>query len=282
MSFKRLLFYIAIIPIGLVLVSFIIFWMQVRPNKIIGKETPENYKLQYENVTITSFDGTKLDAWYIPAAKETKKAILLLHGYPMEKSDLLGNAFLYNANFNILLLDQRYFGKSEGRFFTFGKKEALDAKAALDFLENKGNDSLGIFGYSMGGTAAIITAGQDNRVKAVSVYAPYSDLKMLSDYQYQKLGLLNKPFSNLMLMWAKIFFGKLPTPLLEAEKIKVPMLVIHNPNDEIIPIIHSQKILKATKTNQNAQFYFPKNGGLHNEPPLDFEIKSNYFFKNNL
>lgn len=282
MSFKRLLFYIALIPVGLILISFLVFWMQVRPNKIVGSKTPENYKLKYENVTITSFDGTKLDAWYIPADKETKRAILLLHGYPMEKSDLLGTAFLYHANFNVLLLDQRYFGKSEGKFFTFGKKESLDAKFALDYLESKGNESLGIFGYSLGGTTAVLTAAQDTRVKAVSAYAPYADLKLLADHQFQKLVLLQKPFSMLLIMWAKIFFGNLPNPNLAAAKINIPMLIIHNPNDEIIPLKHSQLLMEAAKKNQDAQFYFPKNSGFHHEPPLDFEVKTNFFFKNNL
>lgn len=282
MSFKRLLFYIALIPVGLILVSFIVFWMQVRPNKIIGSETPENYKLQYENITITSFDGTKLDAWYIPATKETKKAILILHGYPMDKADLLGTASLYQANFNVLLMDMRYFGKSEGKFFTFGKKESLDVKPALDFLQNKGNESFGIFGFSMGGSTALLAAEKDTRVKAVATYAAFADLKQLLFEQYGKIPYLGKPLSWLILGWGKIFIGTLPSPKTAVQKLQIPVLLIHNPKDEIISFSHGQKLKDALKDNPRTQIYFPEKGSFHNEPPLDFEIKTNFFFKNNL
>ena len=282
MSFKRLLFYVCLIPIGLILISMVIFWMQVRPVKITGNETPDTYKLKYEEVTLTSYDKTKLSAWYIPAVKETDKAILLLHGYPMDKSDLLGTASLYQANFNVLLLDQRYFGKSEGKYCTFGKKESEDAKIAITFLESKGNKNIGIFGYSIGGATAFLTAEKDSRVKAIATYAPYADLKLLTYEQYGKIPFVGKPFTLLMTLWAKILFGNLPSPKSAAERIKIPVLLIQNPKDEVISFEHGKIFKNALNNNYSAQTYFPEHGGTHNEPPLDFEIKTNYFFKNSL
>jgi len=266
---------------GFILISLALFWLNIHPQKIDSGETPEKYKLAYEKVELTSFDNTKLKGWYLPSKKPTDKALLMLHGYPTDKGDLLPTASLFEINFNILLVDLRSFGESGGGSATFGSKEQKDIKYALDFLEQKGNKSIGVFGYSTGGSIALLTASQDSRIKAVATYAAFTDLPGLAENQYKKLGILDKPMTGLMALWYRLFFGALPDPARAAEKIIVPVLVMHNQADEVVPFAQAQKLQAALSKNSSAEFYFPAKGS-HNEPPLDFEIKTNNFFKTKL
>ncbi|MCL5009305.1 MAG: alpha/beta fold hydrolase [Patescibacteria group bacterium] len=281
MTLKKLFYYLLIIPLGLVLISLGLFWITVHPQKINSSETPEKYKLAYENVSLAGFDGTKLTGWYLPAKKPTNKAILMLHGYPMDKGDLLPTATLFEINFNILLVDLRGMGQSGGAIATFGAKEQKDLKYALDFLEKKGNTDVGVFGYSEGGSIGLLAASQDKRIQAVAEYGAFTDLPGLVQNQYKKLGILDRPMAGLITFWERLFFGSLPNPAQAAEKITVPVLVIHNQGDEVVPFAQAQKLQAALSKNSSAEFYFP-GGGSHSEPPLDFEIKTNNFFKTHL
>lgn len=281
MTLKRLSFYLLALMVGFVLISLALFWLAIHPKKIYSNETPEKYKLAYENASIKSFDNIELKGWYLPAKKPTDKAVLLLHGYPMDKGDLLSTASLLEINSNVLLLDLRSFGQSQGYAATFGLKEQKDIKYALDFLEQKGNTKIGVFGYSTGGAIGILAASEDSRIKALSTYAAFTDLPGLVQNQYKQLGVLEKPMSGLLRLWYRLFIGPLPNPAKAAEKIAVPVLIMHNQGDEVVPFSQAQKLQAALYKNASAEFYFPA-GGAHNEPPLDFEIKANYFFKNKL
>lgn len=281
MTLKKLFYYLLIIPVGLVLISLGLFWLTIHPQKINSDETPEKYKMEYENVSLKSFDNTELKGWYLPAKKSTDKAILMLHGYPADKGDLLPTASLLEINSNILLLDLRSFGQSKGYAATFGLREQKDIKYALDFLEQKGNSKIGIFGYSTGGTIGILAASRDSRVKALATYGAFTDLPGMAQNQYQKLGFLDRPMTGLMMLWYRVFFGPRPNILQAAEKITIPLLVIHNQGDEVVPFVQAQKLQAALNKNKSTEFYFPAKGS-HNEPPLDFEIKSNNFFKTKL
>ena len=72
---------------GFVLLSLVSFWLAVRPPRIAIPLHPDEFRLTVENVTITSDDGVKLAAWLLPRAGAP--AVVLLHGYPAEKADLL-------------------------------------------------------------------------------------------------------------------------------------------------------------------------------------------------
>src|SRR3989449_10759370 len=100
------------------LLSLVSFWLAVRPPRIAIPLHPDEFRLTVENVTITSDDGVKLAAWLLPRAGAP--AVVLLHGYPAEKADLLPMAAALAPRFTVLLLDQRYFGQSGGRAATIG------------------------------------------------------------------------------------------------------------------------------------------------------------------
>ena len=163
-------------------VSLWTFWLAVRPPRVLIGATPRDHGLAGEDVRISTRDGLRLAAWFIPSSEGTgaNGAIVLLHGYPAEKADLLPIAAALHPRFATLLVDLRYFGGSEGNVTTLGHREREDVQRAVDALGQRGFAHIGVFGYSLGGAIALLAAAEDRRIGAVVAYAPFSDLRLLA------------------------------------------------------------------------------------------------------
>jgi pimeloyl-ACP methyl ester carboxylesterase len=97
----------------LVVISLWGFYSSIRPPKILSSLTPRDLKMGYENASFRTADGLTLRGWYIPTARRTEKTLILLHGYPADKGDILPALAFLHEDFNLLLFDFRYLGKSE-------------------------------------------------------------------------------------------------------------------------------------------------------------------------
>ena len=88
---------------------------------------------------------------------------------------------LHRLGFGVLLLDLRDHGGStveDGRF-AGGTEEYRDVQGAIDWLVAEGAEPghIGVFGTSMGAAAAIIAAGQDERIAAAWEDSSYADIE---------------------------------------------------------------------------------------------------------
>ena len=78
--------------------------------------TPTELGVEYRDVELEATDGTKLSAWWLETPAEAKGTILYLHGNAENISTHLGNVYwLPEAGYQVLLLDYRGYGKSEGK-----------------------------------------------------------------------------------------------------------------------------------------------------------------------
>src|SRR5207244_12893906 len=107
------------------------------------------------------------------------RAVSLLQGCPGHKAGMLPIAAGLAPRFTVLLLDQRYFGRSEGRLTTLGFRERRDLGRAVDFLAARGFGPVGVFGFSLGGAVALLAAAEDPRIRAAAAYAPFADPTLL-------------------------------------------------------------------------------------------------------
>jgi len=278
----RIVLYAALLVTGFALVSLASFWLAVRPPRIGIPLVPKDYKLPAEEVAIATADGLRLAAWLI--ARPGAPAIILLHGYPAEKADLLPIAAALHPTFTTLLVDLRYFGRSEGRSTTLGFRERGDLTRAVDFLAERGFTRVGVFGLSLGGAVAVMTAAEDRRIRAVAAYAPFADLKTLGHDLYSTLWVLKYPFVELMSLWARLFLdmdvAEL-SPMAAARTLSTPVLLIHSRMDEQIPFRHAELLQQALANNPNAEFYLTARGH-HGELPRDFEARLARFFLTHL
>jgi pimeloyl-ACP methyl ester carboxylesterase len=134
-----------------VLASFGSFWLAVRPPRIAIPLRPEDYRLTVERVRIRADDGVELAGWLLP--RPGAPTVIMLHGYPAEKSDLLPLAAALAPSFATLLVDLRSFGESEGRVTTLGHRERQDLKRAITSAVARAT-AVGVFGLSLGGAVA--------------------------------------------------------------------------------------------------------------------------------
>ena len=280
MTYKRIILYIFIFVAGFIGISIWSAWLVTHPSRIESGLTPENYNLPFEEIGLTTKDNISIAGWFIPALAPEKPALVIIHGYPAEKGDLLFRASQLHKDFNILLIDFRYFGKSGGSFTTLATNERLDLEAAIDFLESRGFKKVGILGFSFGGATAILHAAYDQRIAAIVSYASFADLTLLGKDSYRHLPVIREALVPLMKFWAKLFWDVDAgySPQDAAERIQIPILIIHTKKDEQIPFYHAELLMKALRDNKRALFYFPEIG-LHGELPMDFDERIKYFFE---
>lgn len=274
----KLVVYGAVFAGAFVGFSLVSFWLAVRPPRLAVPVAPGDLGLTVETVTITADDGVKLAAWLLPRAGAP--AIVLLHGYPAEKADLLPIAAALAPRFTVLMLDQRYFGQSGGRATTLGFRERRDLRRAIDFLAERGFDRVGVFGLSLGGAVALLAAAEDPRIRAVAAYAPFADLRSLAYALYGWLWYLKYPFVWLLRGWSLAFFGHDITtvsPERAAPAIAVPVLLVASREDEQIPFAHAERLSRALAGNPHRELVFTDHGR-HGELPRGFDASLARFF----
>jgi dipeptidyl aminopeptidase/acylaminoacyl peptidase len=268
------------VVVGCVLVaSLASFALAVRPPRIAVPLTPDDYRLTVESVAIHADDGVRLAAWFLP--RPGAPAVVLLHGYPAEKADLLPIASALAPQFATLLVDQRYFGDSEGAATTLGFRARQDLTRAPDFLQSRGVPAVGVFGLSLGGAVALLTAAEDPRIRAIGAYAPFADLRTLGRELYSWMWLGRYPFVEAMLVWSRLLFGAditRPSPAEAAARVSVPVLLLHSRADEQIPFAHAERLQAALATNPRAEFEFTDRGR-HGELGVGFEARLVRFFR---
>ncbi|OHA09408.1 MAG: hypothetical protein A3B37_02500 [Candidatus Sungbacteria bacterium RIFCSPLOWO2_01_FULL_59_16] len=273
------------VVLGFAWFSFYLFWGTVRPGKAALGGTPEQYFLNAERVSVTAADRVRLSGWLIPRAERSgNTAIILLHGYPAAKSDLLPLAAAMHPHFATLLLDMRYFGESGGRMTTLGFRERKDIQKAVDLLASRGYAKIGVFGVSLGGAVGFMAAAEDARIGAVAAYAPFSDLGSMADETYGRFGPLRIVLTEPMFLWARLFFGEDPrivSPFSVAPGFAKPVFLVHNRPDEQISFRNAQRLEVALRGNPYAEFYFPESGG-HQDIPADLYPRLIDFFSRSL
>jgi len=267
----------------LVVISLWGFYTSIRPPKILSSLTPRDLKIAYENASFKTADGLTLRGWYIPAARPTEKTVILLHGYPADKGDILPALAFLHEDFNLLLFDFRYLGESEGSYSSAGAKEVEDLLAAIRFLKAKGIEEVGVWGFSMGGAVALMALEKAPEIRAVVSESSYASLAEMA-LSLLRIPLLNYPVAYLVGLWAKIFLGidlRNVSPAQRIRHTRVPILLIHSSDDAVIPFSHAQSLQQALGENPHAEFWF-HNGFGHGELGAQYQSRVRSFFHKHL
>ncbi len=117
-----------------------------------------------ERITMTSHDGLKLVAYFLPAEVESNKILILMHGY-RNKGMVWDFAnlvkFYHEMGYHLLVPYQRAHGESEGKYICFGVKERYDLVQWTEYIAGRFGEKCHIFlsGISMGCTTVLMAAG---------------------------------------------------------------------------------------------------------------------------
>ena len=132
-----------------------------------------------EFVSVTSYDGLTLWGRYYHLADGAPLDIAF-HGYRSAGlTDFCGGAEISREmGHNLLLIDQRAHGKSQGSTITFGIKERYDVLTWVDYaLERFGKDTkILLYGISMGASTVLMASELPlpENVKGIVADCPYS------------------------------------------------------------------------------------------------------------
>jgi len=274
----RLIFYPAFLY---TVFSLIFFYLYTHPRRNISGFTPSDFGSRFEAVRLTTSDGVELAGWYIPN-KKSKKAVIVCHGYPMDKGNVFGMTSFLVRDFNVLLFDFRAMGESKGFFSTGGERELKDVDAAIAFLQGKGFKRAGLFGFSMG--AAAILMSRNPAAAARVADAPFADIGEELNYVFSGYGAFRYPLVWLMKAWSRLVLGvnmDKVSPLRTITGLTVPALIIHGDADTQVPVEASRRLKAA---NPAIELWLVK-GADHGETwaagGLPYETKVvNFFIKN--
>ena len=218
--------------------------------------TPELLGLPSETIHFQATDGLRLEGWKI-LADPSRPWVLLCHGVGSNRSDLLDIAVgLHKARFNLLLFDFRGHGGSAGRVTSFGWQEQRDLEGALAFLGQQPDTPprpYGVYGISMGGSVALMVAAQDERIGAVAVDSPYTNLE---ESIGRHLALLYPVIPRIPFLWFvlstyRLRFGVWPrqvSPLESANQLgSRPLLLIQGAQDPRMPLEGAKQLLAGAR-----------------------------------
>lgn len=152
--------------------------------------TPQDIGLRYEDVTINTADGLKLHAWFLPAKARATGTVLFLHGNAENISTHIASVYwLPSEGFNVLLLDYRGYGQSQGVPSLAGAQADIDS--AVHYLLSRADvdpNRIVVFGQSLGGALAIYYVAHSRyraHIRALVVESAFADYRAIAQ---EKLG----------------------------------------------------------------------------------------------
>jgi len=196
--------------------------------------TPDQWGLDYQDVWLQTEDGVRLHGWYLPHP-DADRVLLFFHGNAGNISHRQASLEIFHQlGLNQLILDYRGYGRSGGRPSESGLYR--DARAAWDYLiEARGvaPEDIVLFGRSLGGAVAAQLASQVVP-GALILESSFSSARDVARALYPVLSwLVIRRFDFDTVSW-----------LVE---VSCPVLVLHSPQDEIIPFALGQRVYEAAR-----------------------------------
>ncbi|MBR5472737.1 MAG: alpha/beta hydrolase [Clostridia bacterium] len=213
--------------------------------------------LESERVYIKSFDGLRLAGSYYNNNSDT--TILLFHGYRSDGRFDFACAVKYyiKMGLNVLVVDQRANGESEGKLITFGIKERRDVVSWSNFI-NKTYLPRNMFlsGVSMGATTVMMASNLDlpQNVKGIIADCGFTSAPdIIKKVAKQSFKINATPVLPILDIMCK-FFGKFSLYETTTQKAlsqsEIPIFFIHGKKDGFVPCEMTELSHKAAKAEK--------------------------------
>lgn len=172
----------------------------------LPSESPADYGLPFEEVTVANGDGMRLVGWFVPS--ENGAVIIMQHGYKATRREMLNEAaMMHKHGYGVLITSVRAHDYSEGEDITLGIYEMSDMEAWYQYLISRDDinpNQIGILGNSYGGMLAIQYAAQNENIKAVVANCAFSSMPdTVATSVKHFTGLPEFPFVPLIVFWAE-------------------------------------------------------------------------------
>lgn len=214
--------------------------------------TPARLGLAYQDVYIRTSGQPTLHGWWLPAKVEAGHkpigTILFLHGNAENISSHIQSVYWLPAqHFNVLLVDYRGYGTSQGKASIAGVN--TDAERAINYALSRVDvdpDRFVVFGQSLGASIAIWAvahSGQRAHIRALVAESAFYDYKGITREK------LASSWLTWLLQWpvaATIDNGYSPIKAIP-DVSPVPLLIIHGDHDPIVPVQDAYRLFQAAR-----------------------------------
>lgn len=210
-------------------------------------------KVNKEDVFISSKDNLKLHGNIVINNNKTNEWVIICHGYFGNINQLISGAkTFYELGYNLLLIDSRTCGLSDGKYVGLGTKEKYDIIEWIKYLNSRYSDTkIILFGISMGAATVMMCSSEEmpNNVKAIIEDCGYTSV--LEEFSYQVKILYRMPsfpIVNLLSIITKIRAGywlKEANPIEQVKKSRLPILFIHGDSDTFVPPFMVDKLYEV-------------------------------------
>lgn len=222
-----------------------------------------------ELVTIRSFDGLNLKGMFLPAAEDSDKVIIAVHGYKSSGLDAFAamSYFYHEKGYHILLVDNRAHGMSEGKYVGYGCLDREDCYRWTRYIHERfeGNCSIYLHGISMGAAAVVMTSSMNLPPSVKGIIAdcgfttPWEEFVHVLKKEYSAPAF---PILTLASLLNKLIVGygfKECDTRKEAAKTEIPIFIIHGEQDNYVPTSMGKEIYDACSFRK--QFWIVKDAG---------------------
>ena len=193
-----------------------------------------------EDIYINSFDKLKLHA-RLYLNPDSNKVAILCHGYRGTPCrDFSGGAVeMIKLGYNVILIDERAHGSSQGHSITFGVRETKDVISWANYARNRfgENIELVLVGISMGGATVLMASDKVGKAKIIAD-CPYSSPKIVLQQTVKAMGLPIPIVYPLLNLTSIVFVHTNLNKVSAFESIKNTenkILIIHGNSDSVVP-----------------------------------------------
>ncbi len=217
------------------------------------KETRET---DHEDISIKSHDGLTLRGKYYHLS-DGLITELMFHGYRgRAERDLCGGMQrCFALKRNVLMIDQRASGSSDGSTITFGIKERYDVLSWVNYaIERFGPDvRIMLTGISMGAATVMMAGGLELPSNVIGILADcgYTSPKDIIKKVIRDMKLPANLLYPFVKLGAKVFghFDLDEASAIDAmKKCRVPVIFIHGEDDAFVPCDMSRACYEACTT----------------------------------
>ena len=205
-----------------------------------------------EDIYITSNDGLRLHALYLAAQKPVGRTVLFHHGFTSHAIDNGNHAkFFHDLGYEVILLDLRAHGESEGDYVGFGILDRFDTLEWVRYVKDRfgENQTIVLHGTSMGAATVLMALGMEEIQKSVSaVIADCAFTSPAAIFSHVMKKDYHVPFTapiiamNGLYSKAKAGYAFSDYSTLEAlRENEVPVLLIHGAEDKFVPVWMSRE-----------------------------------------
>ncbi len=275
MGVRLLILFLMLVGVGAALIGFICLAMArflLSPPRmtdgaalwILKRIGPDDLGLPWENLSFVVLDERtrqklKMAAWWIPAASPSPRCAVIVHGYADAKIGGIAWAPTFRAmGYNVLAIDLRAHGESEGTQTTAGYFERHDLSQIIDQIRAQrpaGTREVVLFGVSLGAAVAGAAAAMRDDIAAVIMDCPYSDYPSAAQTHARVMGMPGPTFQRLAIGIAQKLSGAdlyACAPVRVIPALACPLMVIHGADDLFVDPADMDAVERATNSRAAA------------------------------